>query len=818
MHFKDLSLRSKLVLGGILIVLIPLILVGTITFINTSRTLADISKVQTVQIATSLSSMVQIAIQKELNFLTATAKDPLIIATADRCDYERLEATLSDLYKKMGTEYEGIAVLDPEGIVRVDAVDKKRVGISVAEREYLQFVRQGKAGIGSVNASKATGRPVFGLAAPIFSSDGRYLGSVLGIVKADFLMKYIQSLKLGQTGYATMLDKQGIVIAHPNQDYILKLDSLNDPGLRENTKSMIRGETASKEYIFKGTKKIIGFAPVDLTGWSVGVIQNKSEVMALAYSNRNLILMVSAFVLLLTVAALLYLSGTVSAPVQKTLATLNQAIQQATEAIFIIGLDKKVQFANPAMSAIIDRPVEEMIGRRPDLQNTDVSQPKKIWETLEAGRLWSGRITGMKKNSTAFTMNLTITPVRDQAGAISCFLAVGKDITRELMMEAQLRQSQKMEAIGTLAGGIAHDFNNILSAVFGYAELALLHLADKEKATHDVGEILTATRRAQELVQRILTSSRQTEQARHPLRPKPIVREALKLLRASLPTTIDIRKNITSDSTILADATEVHQIIVNLCTNARYAMKEQGGVLEVSLHDADVDERFAGHHPGIKAGRHVVLTVSDTGGGIPPTIVERIFDPFFTTKPQGEGTGLGLSVVHGIVKSMGGTLTVASQPGKGTTFTLYLPTSEEATQESDDTAAEDITGGTEKILFIDDEEMLIRSGQEMLEALGYSVTGFTRSDDALEAFLPNPLAFDAVITDYTMPRITGYELAKIIRGVRNDIPIILSSGYMDEDVEMKIKEAGISAFVKKPYIRRDMAAALRRVLDHARTS
>jgi methyl-accepting chemotaxis protein len=461
---KNLSLRSKMVLGGILIVLVPLVIVGTVTFINSSRTLEEISKVQTVQIAESLSKMVQLAIERELNVLHAIAKDPFVIDAASRQDYESLRRKLADLYEKIGMDYEDVAIFDLSGIIRVDAVDKRRVGISIAEREYFKTARQGKTGVGPVNASKATGRPVFGMAVPIITKDGRYVGSVLGVIKADFLVKHILSLKLGQTGYSMMLDRQGTIIAHPNPDYILKLDAMKDRALRENTKRMVRGETGTGEYTYQGIEKIVGFMPVELTGWTVGVIQNKREVMALAYANRNLILMVSGFFLLMMILAVYFLSGTISSPVQKTLTTLNQAIEQATEGILIIGLDRKVQYANPAMARIVDRPMQDLIGKIPDFENTDIVNGKEIWESMKEGKIWSSRVRGVKKNSADYTVDMTVTPVRDETGKINCFLAIGKDVTKELMMESQIRQSQKMEAIGTLAGGIAHDFNNILPA------------------------------------------------------------------------------------------------------------------------------------------------------------------------------------------------------------------------------------------------------------------------------------------------------------------------------------------------------------------
>jgi len=809
---KDLSLQSKMVLGGTLIVLIPLIIVGTVTFINSSRDLENISKGQTVQIAKSLTSMVQIAIEKDLKILAVMANDPFIIDGASRKEYGSFNEKLAELYKMVGMDYEGLAIFDQQGIIRSDGVDKSRVGISIAERNYYQAAKKGKAEIGQIVASKATGMPIFGLCAPIMTRDGGFLGGVLAIVKAEFLVRYILSLKVGKTGYAFMIDQKGITIAHPNKENIMKLDGTREDGLEELTRKMIRRETGTEEYTFEGIKKVAGFAPVEMTGWSIGVTQDKEEIMTLAYTNRNLILMVSGIFLIITILAVFFFSKTISVPVQKELNTLNQAIEQAIEGISIIGLDRKVQFVNPALAAIFDRPVQEMIGETPYLENTSKISNEEIWNILEKGKIWNGCVTGVNKGSSIFYINFTITPVRDETGDISSFLAIGRDITKELKMEVQLRQSQKMESIGTLAGGIAHDFNNILSAIFGYTELTILSLKDQAKSTHYLNETMKAAVRARDLINRIMTFSRKADQMKNFLRPKHIIIEALKLLRASLPATIEIKEGVISEASILADSTQIHQIVMNLCTNAGYSMKEQGGILEVTLDDIEVDD-VAFLHQEIKLCRHLLLKVSDTGIGIPPEDIDRIFDPFFTTKPQGEGTGLGLSVVHGIVKALDGIITVSSKLGKGTTFSIYLPISAKETRDNDGKIEEDVPGGSERLLLVDDEEALIQSGKAILEDLGYKVSVFTKSADVLEQFKNDPLAFDAIIMDYTMPQMTGYELAKKIREIRQDIPLILCSGYIDKEVEIKIQNAGINEFVKKPFTRRDLAIALRSIFD-----
>ena len=809
---KDLSLRSKLVFGGILIVVIPLVIVGTVTFINSYRTLEDISKVQMVQIAKSLSNMIQIAIEKELTLLATTAKDPAIIDGASRQAYNGLAEKLADLYNKMGMDYEGLAIIDQNAIVRVDAVDKRRVGISVAEREYLKSARQGKTGIGPVNTSKATGRPVFGMVAPIMSSEGRYLGCVLGVLKADFLVKHNLSLKLGQTGYAFMVDQQGLVIAHPEPAYILKLNMLAEPELRENAERMIRRETGTAEYTYQGIRKIMGFTPIELTGWSVAVTQDKNEVMALAYANRNLILLVSGLFLLMTIIAVFFLSGTISLPVQKTLTTLNQAIEQATEAIIIIGLDKRVQFANPAMAKIIDRPVQDFIGEILNFENINIYS-EEIWKNLEKGRLWKGCITGTRKDRTDYSLDMTVTPVRDGSGKISCFLAIGKDISRELMMEIQLRQSQKMEAIGTLAGGIAHDFNNILSAIMGYTDMALAKPGLDNSRRHYLEQVFKAGGRAKDLVKQILTFSRQQEQERKPVLIAPIIKEGIKLLRSSLPTTINITQNITDEQImVLADPTQMHQVLMNLCTNASHAMRESGGVLGIQLfHENVISERTLSPLT-LARGIYAKLTVSDTGHGIDATIIDKIFDPFFTSKAPGEGTGLGLSVVYGIIRDHGGAIEVSSEPGMGTTVTCYFPIieTEEILQEQ---THESIPGGSERILFIDDEEALVELGSMMLTSLGYQVTSMTSSLDALKAFRSHPYSFDLVITDMTMPNMRGDHLAMEILKIRPDIPIVLCTGFSEMISEDKAKDLGIRQLIMKPISMNNLASEIRKVLS-----
>jgi len=409
--------------------------------------------------------------------------------------------------------------------------------------------------------------------------------------------------------------------------------------------------------------------------------------------------------------------------------------------------------------------------------------------------------------------------VRDNEGRITHYKGIVEDITERKRAEeeneklqAQFRQAQKMEAIGTLAGGIAHDFNNILSSVLGYTELSLDDAEEGTRLRNNLQTVLSAGERATDLVQQILAFSRQSEREFSPIQVKLIIKEALKLLGSTLPTSIEIRQEIQSDSLAFGDPTQIHQVLLNLCTNADHAMREKGGLLEVTLVDVELDSLFTAKHPDMKPGTHLRLMVRDTGRGIPPHILDRIFDPFFTTKDKGEGTGMGLSVVHGIVKSHRGAITVQSEPGKGSIFNVFLPVIEK-TVKREAPIERPIPMGTERILFIDDEAPLANLGKKMLGFLGYAVTTRTSSIEALELFKARPDRFDLVITDMTMPNLTGDELALKLAKIRPDIPIILCTGFSHKITEEKSKEMGIKAYLLKPILREVMAETVRRVLD-----
>ena len=415
------------------------------------------------------------------------------------------------------------------------------------------------------------------------------------------------------------------------------------------------------------------------------------------------------------------------------------------------------------------------------------------------------------------------TPIYGNAGDLIGVLGIARDITKRkqaekerVKLESQLQQAQKMEAIGTLAGGIAHDFNNLLGVILGFAEMAQDQAPEDSLIHADLDKVLSAGHRAKDLVAQILAFSRQTKSEQIHLHPQPILKEAIKLIRSSIPTTISVEQNIEDGcGAIKADPTQLHQIIMNLCTNSYQAMEEHGGILSITLDRTELTTDDLREEPSLIPGSYVQLTVADTGPGIDLDIQKHIFDPYFTTKEVGKGTGLGLSVVHGIVKNHGGMISADSKVGEGTTFHVFFPELIEMIEENV-VAAQSMPTGNERILFVDDERSLADMGKQLLERSGYSVTALTSSREALEMFRAQPDQFDLVITDQTMPGLTGVNLAQAIFAIQQNMPIILCTGYSTTISKKKALAMGIREFVMKPMLKNDIAPLIRKVLDEVK--
>jgi PAS domain S-box-containing protein len=422
-----------------------------------------------------------------------------------------------------------------------------------------------------------------------------------------------------------------------------------------------------------------------------------------------------------------------------------------------------------------------------------------------------------KKDGTVFPVEITASYFYLEGKKIN--LSDIRDISKRIkteeslkLSESRLQQSQKMESIGTLAGGIAHDFNNILASILGFSEIVLENVQKGSEMEEDVKEILKAGQRAKELVKQILIFARKSDEKIHPVKIEPIAHEALKLLRSSIPANIEISASIDSKLTIMGNETQVHQIFMNLCTNAAHAMEKNGGILSISVTDTTITKPFYANSINLKPGHYVTIEISDTGSGIPSDIIDSIFDPYFSTKETGEGTGLGLATVHGIVEKYSGQIKVKSKVNKGSSFTIFLPANHGELTTSE-TIEDKLPKGHETILIVDDERAITKMNRRLLESLGYKIIETNNSLEALNIFKQNPNNFDLIVTDMTMPKITGDKLAEAIFKIKTDTPVILCTGYSKIISKEEARNKGISAYIEKPVDKKDLARTIRQVLD-----
>ena len=493
-------------------------------------------------------------------------------------------------------------------------------------------------------------------------------------------------------------------------------------------------------------------------------------------------------------------------------------IETITDAVVIVDPEGKLTYLNPEYGRISGHRFEDLIGR----SFTELVAPEYIESTLARFRRGlSGEETPIEeisilhKDGSQVPVEINTTTLLDADGKLIGRVSVVRDISKRKSLEAHLLQAQRLESIGILAVGIAHDFDNILSIIRGFTNIAIHKVPEKSRAKQNLDGALRGVQRAADLVKQIIAFSRQSKPERRPVLVSSIVEDAVSLLKVSFPSTIEIRLDLQVGSgTVYADPTQIHQILMNLGTNAAHAMREKGGILEVSLLEVEMDAAALAGLPDISPGDYLRMTVSDTGEGITPEVLDRIFDPYFSTTERGEGTGLGLSVVHGIVKSHGGAITVHSKPLEGTTFHTYLPLMDyKAEPEEQVIPYEPLIGGNERILFVDDEEDMVFLARQLLESLGYGVDTRTTGVEALALFRAQPDRFDLVITDMRLPGMTGERLAENIKKIRRDTPIILCTGFGEDISKERARRMGVREVLLKPLVDIDLTKTIRKVLD-----
>jgi len=488
-------------------------------------------------------------------------------------------------------------------------------------------------------------------------------------------------------------------------------------------------------------------------------------------------------------------------------------LESMKEAIYICSPDYRVEYMN---SAMIKRIGHNASGAQCHkvMHGLDEKCSWCVFEKVKKAEFIDYELVSPKDDRTYYISN---SPISNTDGSISK-LTVFRDVTEFKKLETNLQQSQKMESIGVLAGGIAHDFNNILFPIIGHSEMLMEDVPEDSPLQESLNEINVGALRAKDLVQQILTFSRQDNSELNLMKIQPIIKEALKLIRATIPTTIEIIQDIhPSCRPIKADPSKIHQIVMNLATNSFHAMEEFGGELNISVKEI-VFNKYNLINPEMIPGEYVCLSISDTGVGMDKKLTEKIFDPFFTTKEKGKGTGMGLSVVHGVVKGMNGSIQVHSSPDTGSEFKVYLPIEKSSVDKQSTQTNETVQGGTERILVVDDEIVVVKMTQQILERMGYQVSSRSSSIEALEAFTANPTKYDLVITDLEMPNMAGDKLSAELIKIRPDIPIILCTGFSRRLTEEKALSIGIKGFLQKPIIKLQMAKMIRKMLDKAKNS
>jgi PAS domain S-box-containing protein len=727
-----------------------------------------------------------------------------------------------------------ITIDDAQGMQRHRSRGSSPPNLDVSDRSYFIAQRDDSAHglfVSEPLVTRSEGRPGIVLSRRLEDEKGAFAGVVTAIVDLEELEQFYSAVDLGRGSAIYLLHESGALLARNPRAadaFGRKFPELAaaPPGPSPQVVSSFDGKrdfvavasVAETPLVIAATREV----DVALQPW-------RDEATALAV--RTLIVALLGAIAIAALLRQLRRGEADQRALQESEERYSLAMEGANEGHFDWDIATDRLFLSPKMKMLGGQSVDSAIATRSEwmqkivIHADDVARFESALKEHFAGRTaqYDCEYRARQADGEWRWVHARGRCVRDAEGAPCRFVGSAIDITAHKQaqidkehLEAQLRQSQKMEAIGTLAGGIAHDFNNILGAILGYGEMAHRQSAEGSAMRRYLDNVMHAAGRAKDLVDRILGFSRSGLGERIPVHIQSIVEETLELLTASLPAGIRMDARLDAhNAAVIGDATHFHQVVMNLCTNALQAM-EHGGVLGVVLDRVELRERTMLARGSLAPGPYVRLLVSDTGSGVPPAVFERMFDPFFTTKGVGEGTGLGLSLVHGIVTDLGGGIDVATQAGEGTTFTIWLPVAGEIASPGLEAEAELPHGNGQTVMIVDDERALVALAEEMLAEFGYEPVGLDSSKAALQAFSADPRRFDLVLTDEAMPELVGTELALEIRRLRPDIPIIVMSGYSGGRLAQRAGSAGVNEVLRKPLQRRDLAESLARVLGSTR--
>ncbi len=737
--------------------------------------------------------------------------------------------------------FSSLVILRPNGDIYLVSPFKTQLKLkrtNFSDRAYFKEAFRTKRPVISDSFHSAAGNPVVTVAVPVLDKSGAITACIVGGVYLTDLSRLVSKSRIGDFDFGFIVDRRGHLIAHTDTGLVKKEQrerylehALVSRFLHEDrgdeSKVMIENcvdPVDGKEYLSSFVKL--------KSGWGLGLARSRkailSEIRPIIW---QITLLVSIIILVVSVTGVLFALwigkrwATTERALVKSESRFKEMFEQSPFGIALIGsLTGDIHELNPKFGEIFGRTVNEMI-------HTDwmsITHPDDVQEDLDnMALLNAGRIPGfnmdkryIRPDGSSVWVNMTIAPVSVEDEAHPRHLCMVEDITEQKeaaeerkQLQDKLQQSQKMEAVGTLAGGIAHDFNNILAVILGHAELAGDDIPVGNAAGKSLKAIHQASLRAKDMVRQLLAFSRKSDEEAKLLNMTPIIKESMKMLRSAVPTSIEFKQHISGDAcNILGDTTQINQVMMNLVTNASHAMSQDGGLLEVTLEKMILPEETPCFDIILSPGPYIRLKVRDTGKGIAPEILARIFDPYYTTKEVGKGTGMGLSVVHGIVKSHSGGIRVESAPGKGTVFEIYFPALKEMVAEERKPDGE-IQGGSERILFVDDEEPMVNLNHQRLTRLGYQVKSTTKPLEALEWFKADPDRFHVIITDMTMPHMTGDRLITEILAIRPHVPTIMCTGYSEKISEKQALALGARKYLTKPIETRELASALREVLE-----